>query len=91
MTQSLARAHIFDMNMATVEELQAHLEAYLAEVACGHEVLISRGTQPIARLAPVEESAWRSISAEGLAGAYGEGEPDYGAVLFKETNPEYRP
>jgi prevent-host-death family protein len=79
------------MSMATVEELQAHLETYLAEVSRGHEVLISRGTQPIARLAPVEESTWRSLSAEGLAGAYGEGEPDYSAVLLKEANPEYRP
>ena len=78
------------MHVATVEELQAHLESYLAEVACGREVLISRGTQPIARLAPVEDATWQSLSAEGLAGAYGEGEPDYSTVILREANPEYR-
>jgi hypothetical protein len=42
-------------------------------------------------LAPLEESAWYSISAQGLARAYGDGEPDYSADMLKEANPQYRP
>ena len=36
-----------------------------------------------------EDDGWRAVSIKGLAGAYGEEEPDYSSNLLKETNPDY--
>jgi len=33
--------------------------------------------------------AWLRLSAQGLATAYGENEPEYTADLIKEENPDY--
>ena len=32
---------------------------------------------------------WLDLSAQGLANAYGEGEPDYSLNMIKEPNPDY--
>ena len=37
----------------------------------------------------VERDDWLRLSAEGLAAAYGEDEPDYSSAHLKEANPEY--
>jgi hypothetical protein len=34
-------------------------------------------------------AAWVSLSARGLAAAYGADEPEYSLTLLKESNPEY--
>jgi hypothetical protein len=36
-----------------------------------------------------ERVAWTSFSAQGLAAAYGEDEPEYSLDQIKEPNPEY--
>jgi hypothetical protein len=36
------------------------------------------------------DAEWGKTSLEGLAGAYGENEPDYSAVPLKESNPGYQ-
>lgn len=37
-----------------------------------------------------ERNDWLAASAECLATAYGESEPEYGLDMVKEPNPEYR-
>lgn len=71
------------MHTATIEELQRDLQLYLSEVEKGAEVIISRNNKPIARLMPVADADWYALSAQGLAAAYGPGEPDYEAVPLK--------
>ena len=39
----------------------------------------------------VDREEWLALSAEGLARAYGEAEPEYTAAMVKTPNPEYRP
>ncbi len=34
-------------------------------------------------------AAWVNLSAQGLAAAYGDDEPEYSLTLLKESNPEY--
>jgi prevent-host-death family protein len=95
-------SHIPGVSTATVEQLQKNLASYLAAVEKGDEVLISKGNKPLARLVPVLAPEkddrggeltddWHRLSASGLAAAYGPNEPDYGAGLIRETNPDYRP
>lgn len=36
-----------------------------------------------------EEVAWQNLSAENLAAAYGDDEPEYPLNLIKERNPAY--
>ncbi len=36
-----------------------------------------------------EQTAWLTLSAQGLNAAYGADEPDYPATLIKEPNPAY--
>ena len=38
-----------------------------------------------------ERQTWLPLSAQGLAAAYGDDEPDYPAKLIKEPNPDYQP
>jgi prevent-host-death family protein len=45
---------------AEAGELAAHLSKFLDEVKAGHEVLVTRGNQPVARLVPASE---KKISA----------------------------
>jgi hypothetical protein len=37
----------------------------------------------------MERGTWLTFSAQGLAGAYGDDEPEYPLTLIKEHNPEY--
>jgi len=37
-----------------------------------------------------DREAWLALSAEGLARAYEDDEPEYPASLVKEPNPEYK-
>ena len=36
-----------------------------------------------------EQRDWRSLSQQGLQGAYGEEEPEYSLALLKEVIPDY--
>lgn len=36
-----------------------------------------------------EREPWLNFSAQGLAAAYGDDEPEYPETLVKESNPEY--
>lgn len=36
-----------------------------------------------------ERETWLNFSAQGLAAAYGDDEPEYPETLVKESNPEY--
>ena len=52
------------------------------------------GTRLIVTVLPEEEQdaerdEWLCLSGEGLAGAYGEDEPEYAIDLIREVNPEY--
>ena len=38
-----------------------------------------------------ENLDWQALSAQGLAGAYDIGEPDYPVAMIKSPNPEYNP
>ncbi len=39
---------------------------------------------------PTDEAwDWFTLSSQGLAGAYGENEPEYSANLIREANPDY--
>ena len=38
-----------------------------------------------------ERQAWYALSAQSLAAAYGDDEPDYSVRLVKEPNPDYQP
>lgn len=41
------------MKQVTVHETKTHLSRLLAQVEKGHEFIICRGSQPVARLSPV--------------------------------------
>jgi prevent-host-death family protein len=47
------------MRTVTVHEAKTHLSQLLAAVEAGEEVVILRGTQPVARLVPVDHDAPR--------------------------------
>ena len=36
-----------------------------------------------------DETAWLTLSAQGLAKSYGDNEPEYSLTSIKETNPKY--
>jgi hypothetical protein len=38
-----------------------------------------------------DRDLWRRLSAQGLAAAYGDHEPDYALKLVKESNAGYKP
>jgi hypothetical protein len=38
-----------------------------------------------------EPEAWARLSAQGLAGAYGEQEPEYSPASITKPNPEFQP
>ena len=57
------------------------------EIPAGSSVLVS--IEPLGGV--MEEQSWYVISAQGLALAYGEDEPEYPFDLIKEFNPEYEP
>ena len=57
-------------------------------------ISIPAGSTVLISLASPEESerqAWLPLSAQGLAAAYGDDEPDYSVRLVKEPNPDYQP
>jgi hypothetical protein len=37
----------------------------------------------------VEDAEWNLLSAKGLAGAYGDSEPEYPLNLIRDPNPDY--
>jgi prevent-host-death family protein len=78
------------MSTASIEELRRNLDAYLTQVQNGEEIVITKDDKSVARLTPIMETDWTNLSLQGLAGAYGQSEPDYDGVVLKETNPEYR-
>jgi hypothetical protein len=56
-------------------------------------ILIPVGSTVLITLASPDESerhAWQPLSAQGLAAAYGDDEPDYSAKMIKEPNPDYQ-
>jgi hypothetical protein len=56
-------------------------------------ILIPVGSTVLITLASPEESdrqTWLPLSAQGLAVAYGDDEPDYSARMIKEPNPDYQ-
>jgi len=58
------------------------------DVPVGSKVMIS--------IVPIEDKAdenepWSQMAAEGLAGAYGEDEPEYSVQRIRQHNPEFRP
>lgn len=58
------------MKTVTVHETKTHLSRLLAQVEKGREFTICRGTQPVARLSPVQsESASRPKVGEVTSGA----------------------
>jgi hypothetical protein len=70
--------------------LQAHFD--------GQQILLNEpfdllpGTQLIVTVVPsadAEPEAWYALSAQNLAAAYSNDEPDYSSTLIKEQNPDY--
>ena len=56
-------------------------------------ILIPAGSTVLVTLVSSEESesqTWLALSAQSLATAYGDDEPDYPAKLVKEPNPDYQ-
>ena len=56
-------------------------------------ISIPAGSTVLVTLASPEETerqSWLPLSAQGLAAAYGDDEPDYPAKLVKEPNPDYQ-
>ena len=47
----------------TVAEAKAHLSRLLAEAEAGEEVVIARGSKPVAKLVPVEQTGKRQFGA----------------------------
>jgi prevent-host-death family protein len=41
-------------HVVTIHEAKTHLSRLIADVEAGQEVIIARGTQPVARLVPIE-------------------------------------
>jgi prevent-host-death family protein len=48
------------MKTVTTHEAKTHLSKLLAEVEAGEEVIIARGTRPVARLVPVKRVTRRT-------------------------------
>jgi len=38
-----------------------------------------------------DHEVWARLSAQGLAGAYGDQEPEYSSASIKKPNPEFQP
>jgi hypothetical protein len=56
-------------------------------------ILIPAGSTVLITLTSPDESerqAWLPLSAQGLAAAYGDDEPNYSAKMIKEPNPDYQ-
>ena len=82
--------NIAGMSTVTPDDLRRNLDALLLQAEQGEEILIKSGSKVVARLGPVSTEEWTGFALEGLAGAYGQDEPEYTAQLLKETNPDYR-
>ena len=58
---------------AEAGDLAKHLAHFLDEVKAGHEVLVTRGTTPVARLVPVRnQSRFQPRSIRGLRALAGQ-------------------
>lgn len=76
----------------STKTLRAHFDG--EQVCLDEPAELEPGTRLIITILPDEGSGngdedWSLLSLEGLAGAYGEDEPEYSAELIKESNPEY--
>jgi prevent-host-death family protein len=67
------------MKTVTTHEAKTHLSKLLAEVEAGEEILIARGSQPVARLVPVTRRAKRRRPRVGMRTS---GEVRYQADAF---------
>ena len=58
-------------------------------------IQISPGSNVVIMIVPLEHiresQTWYQFSAQGLATAYGEGEPEYSVDLIKTPNPDFQP
>lgn len=73
----------------TIEDAQAHLDEFIAQLHFGDEVVITRNEQPVARLiglAPVEKKKRRPGTLKGTVLGMA---PDFNATLddFKDYMP----
>ena len=56
-------------------EAKAHFSELLNRVEAGEQIIIARGTQPVARLVPLAESAGRAAAVEALKTLWGRFKP----------------
>jgi hypothetical protein len=68
--------------------LQAHFDGQ--QILLNEPFDLQPGTQLIVTVVqPVESETWYALSAQSLAAAYSDDEPDCDSTLVKEQNPEY--
>jgi hypothetical protein len=70
--------------------LQAHFDGQ--QILLNEPFNLQPGTQLIVTVVQspkAEPEAWNPFSAQNLAVAYSDDEPDYDSTLVKEQNPEY--
>lgn len=99
MIRAASSEKLLAVSTATVEQFQSDPASLLTAVEHGESVLIARGTKPVARLLPVEETGsptverdeWLRAAEQNLLSAYGPDEPEYGPEAIIEANPRYEP
>ncbi|GEM_PF-288223 len=82
-----------DAELSDVRELFADVRDQIEASGISDEGLDDKIEAAIARVRArrrdAETAAWINLSAQGLAAAYGDDEPEYSLTLLKESNPEY--